>query len=35
VNEPKKMLHAAEMGVDGIISDDPALLIATLRETKN
>src|SRR5258708_11912343 len=34
VNEPKNMLRAAEMGVDGIISDDPALLVETLRNEK-
>jgi len=34
VNEPKNMLDAAEMGVDGIISDDPALLVETLRNEK-
>jgi glycerophosphoryl diester phosphodiesterase len=28
------MLRAAEMGVDGIISDDPALLFETLRKSK-
>ena len=31
VNEPKRMLRAAEMGVDGIISDDTKLLVKTLR----
>jgi len=30
VNEPKKMRRAAELGVDGIISDDPRLLCDTL-----
>ena len=30
VNEPKRMLRAAEMGVDGIISDDTKLLVKTL-----
>jgi len=35
VNEPKNMLRAAEMGVDGIISDDPALLVETLRKSKD
>ena len=30
VNEPKMMLRAAELGVDGIISDDPKLLKETL-----
>ncbi|HLJ27014.1 MAG TPA: glycerophosphodiester phosphodiesterase [Candidatus Angelobacter sp.] len=30
VNEPKKMLRAAELGVDGIISDDTKLLRETL-----
>ncbi len=32
VNEPKAMLRVAEMGVYGIISDDPAVLVATLRK---
>lgn len=31
VNEPKHMLRAAELGVDGIISDDPKLLRETLQ----
>lgn len=30
VNDPRKMLRAAALGVDGIISDDPALLVKTL-----
>ncbi len=30
VNDPKKMLRAAKMGVDGIISDDTRLLVKTL-----
>ena len=30
VNDPRVMLSAAEMGVDGIISDDTRLLVATL-----
>jgi glycerophosphoryl diester phosphodiesterase len=30
VNDPRKMLSAAEMGVDGIISDDTKLLVETL-----
>jgi glycerophosphoryl diester phosphodiesterase len=30
VNDPRKMLSAAEMGVDGIISDDTKLLVKTL-----
>jgi glycerophosphoryl diester phosphodiesterase len=30
VNDPRKMLRAAQMGVDGIISDDTKLLVATL-----
>ena len=29
VNDPRQMRHAAEMGVDGIISDDPKLLVKT------
>jgi glycerophosphoryl diester phosphodiesterase len=29
VNDPKKMLRAAKLGVDGIISDDTRLLVAT------
>ena len=34
VNDPRKMLSAARMGVDGIISDDTKLLVETLgRET--
>jgi glycerophosphoryl diester phosphodiesterase len=32
VNEPKHMLRAAELGADGIISDDPKLLRKTLSE---
>jgi glycerophosphoryl diester phosphodiesterase len=36
VNDPRKMLRAAAMGVDGIISDDPKLLVETLgRHVKN
>jgi glycerophosphoryl diester phosphodiesterase len=31
INEPKRMLHAADMGVDGIISDDTRLLVKTLK----
>jgi glycerophosphoryl diester phosphodiesterase len=30
VNDPRQMLRAARMGVDGIISDDPKLLVDTL-----
>ena len=30
VNDPRKMLQAAAMGVDGIISDDTKLLLKTL-----
>jgi len=30
VNDPRKMLQAAKMGVDGIISDDTRLLVETL-----
>jgi len=30
VNDPRKMLRAAQMGVDGIISDDTKLLVKTL-----
>ncbi|HEV8494567.1 MAG TPA: glycerophosphodiester phosphodiesterase [Candidatus Angelobacter sp.] len=30
VNDPRKMLQAAAMGVDGIISDDTKLLVETL-----
>jgi glycerophosphoryl diester phosphodiesterase len=30
VNDPRKMLSAARMGVDGIISDDTKLLVETL-----
>lgn len=30
VNDPRKMLQAAAMGVDGIISDDTKLLVKTL-----
>jgi hypothetical protein len=29
VNDPRKMLRAAKLGVDGIISDDTRLLVAT------
>ncbi|MGB8131996.1 MAG: glycerophosphodiester phosphodiesterase [Candidatus Angelobacter sp.] len=32
VNDPDKMLQAAAMGVDGIISDDTKLLVETLRK---
>lgn len=36
VNDPRQMLRAAAMGVDGIISDNPKLLVETLRDaTKN
>ena len=31
VNDPSKMLQAAAMGVDGIISDDTKLLVETLK----
>lgn len=31
VNEPRKMRSLADLGVDGIISDDTALLVRTLR----
>ena len=31
VNDPRRMLRAAKMGVDGIISDDTKLLVQTLR----
>lgn len=31
VNQPRQMLRAAAMGVDGIISDDTKLLVETLR----
>jgi glycerophosphoryl diester phosphodiesterase len=31
VNDPLKMLRAAALGVDGIISDDPKLLVETVR----
>jgi len=31
VNDPRKMLQAAAMGVDGIISDDTKLLVETFR----
>ena len=31
VNEPAQMLRAAELGVDGIISDDTKLLVKTVR----
>jgi glycerophosphoryl diester phosphodiesterase len=31
VNDPRKMLRAAAMGVDGIISDDTKLLVETFR----
>jgi glycerophosphoryl diester phosphodiesterase len=34
VNRPKEMLALAEWGVDGIISDDPALLSKTLRPSR-
>ena len=30
VNDPRRMLRAAAMGVDGIISDDTKLLVETL-----
>lgn len=30
VNKPRQMLHAADLGVDGIISDDTRLLVKTL-----
>lgn len=30
VNDPRKMVRAAALGVDGIISDDPRLLVETL-----
>jgi glycerophosphoryl diester phosphodiesterase len=30
VNDPREMLQAAAMGVDGIISDDTKLLVETL-----
>ena len=33
VNDPRKMLQAAAMGVDGIISDDTKLLVETLGQT--
>jgi len=32
VNDPRKMLQAAAMGVDGIISDDTKLLVETFRD---
>lgn len=32
VNDPRQMLRAARMGVDGIISDDTKLLVETLGE---
>ena len=32
VNDPRKMLQAAAMGVDGIISDDTKLLVETLEQ---
>jgi glycerophosphoryl diester phosphodiesterase len=32
VNDPRKMRMAAQMGVDGIISDDTRLLVETLRD---
>jgi|SRR5450432_1891358 glycerophosphoryl diester phosphodiesterase len=32
VNDPEKMLRAAKMGVDGIISDDTRLLVKTLAD---
>jgi glycerophosphoryl diester phosphodiesterase len=31
VNDPQQMRRIAEMGVDGIISDDTKLLVKTLR----
>ena len=31
INDPRQMLRAARMGVDGIISDDTKLLVETLR----
>ena len=31
VNDPRKMLRMADLGVDGIISDDTKLLVSTLR----
>jgi hypothetical protein len=31
VNRPKQMLRAADLGVDGIISDDTRLLVQTLK----
>ena len=34
VNDPKKMLRAADMGVDGIISDDTVLLCKMLGDRK-
>jgi hypothetical protein len=30
VNDPRRLLRAAELGVDGIISDDTQLLVKTL-----
>lgn len=35
VNDRRQMLRAAEMGVDGIISDNTRLLVHTLRTTKS
>ena len=32
VNDRRRMLRAASLGVDGIISDDPRLLVETLRQ---
>ncbi len=32
VNDPRKMVRAAKMGVDGIISDDTKLLVKTLAD---
>ena len=32
VNDPRKMVRAAKMGVDGIISDDTKLLVKMLAE---
>jgi glycerophosphoryl diester phosphodiesterase len=33
VNDPEEMNHFARLGVDGIVTDDPELALATLRET--
>jgi glycerophosphoryl diester phosphodiesterase len=33
VNDPRKMLQAAAMGVDGIISDDTKLLVETFSKS--